>query len=119
VLLTQANSDPTKTALVGRLTQEAARQLTDIECELLHSVGDDGELQIIATEEIGRWVRTGGKDFLKEQDAAHAAKFADAVQTLMNKGLFRHEAGILYCLTGTGWQEKQDIEKRRLGDGSP
>jgi hypothetical protein len=78
--------------------------LSDKEKELLISASKKGEYILIEVDK-GEWIRVNGvKDFQDDNDPAYAELFRDAFNSLIEKGYIRHDGGILYKLTGSGFE---------------
>jgi len=101
---------------VGALVETAARaKLSPAEVEILRNVPSDGTIALLDFEQgtflhLGPKVLPGGNDY----DPAAAAHYLDALESLQDRGLLRHEGGVLYRLTGRGF----DLRKGLLEDQS-
>jgi diguanylate cyclase (GGDEF)-like protein len=71
---------------------------------LLEGAAQSGELLILETDQTGKWLRAGSRDFRDESDPAIAARHLDALQWLVVEGLARHDTGGLFVLTGKGFE---------------
>jgi len=74
-----------------------------------------GEIQRVYTDAIGNWLRIEGAQDLYDvnydfNDSEARARHLAALDSLVKRGHVRHEGGILYSLTRSGW----DVG-RRLG----
>ncbi|TFI55662.1 hypothetical protein BLD44_003795 [Mastigocladus laminosus UU774] len=87
-------------------------QLTVQEVELLTDAQQDGGIHVMRSQS-GSWVRAGNKDFLNSEDKAYTAKYLDALDSLMEKKLVKHDGGQWYPLTSTGFEtaRKQQYNK--------
>jgi hypothetical protein len=96
--------------------ETAARaKLSPAEVEILRNVPSDGTIALLDFEQgtflhLGPKVLPGGNDY----DPAAAAHYLDALESLQDRGLLRHEGGVLYRLTGRGF----DLRKGLLEDQS-
>lgn len=71
---------------------------------LLGAVAQSGELLVMETDQTGKWVRAGSKDFRDGSDPAFAARHLDSLEWLVSAGLARHDTGSLFILTGKGFE---------------
>lgn len=78
-------------------------QLTVQEMELLADAQQGGGIHVMRSQ-AGSWVRAGNKDFLNLEDKAYTAKYLDALDSLMEKKLVKHDRGQWYPLTSTGFE---------------
>lgn len=83
--------------------------LTNEETALLLSAADSGELAIHSVEQIGKWVRASTHDFIDPTDPAFAVIHLKALESLCNRRFVRYEGGILYMLTGTGFNVARSL----------
>jgi hypothetical protein len=99
---------------VGALVETAAHaKLSPTELEVLRNVPDDGMIQLLNSPQapflrLGRKTLPGGSEY----DPASAAHYLDALESLQDRGLMRHQGGVLYRLTGRGF----DLRKGLLED---
>ena len=99
---------------VGALVETAAHaKLSPTELEVLRNVPDDGMIQLLNSPQapflrLGRKTLPGGSEY----DPASAAHYLDALEFLQDRGLLRHQSGVLYRLTGRGF----DLRKGLLED---
>ena len=100
--------------IFGWLLRRITRRLSPEEKEILKACAEDGEIQVLRSDIHGDWVRAGKSDFFDQKDPAHAAKFMEAFQTLLRRGLATHQGGILYQLTGTGFTLARKIRGVKL-----
>ena len=89
---------------VGRAIERCAGSISlgQEVCELLEAADDSGAILIFDTDQTGKWVRAGTRDFIDEADPAVAATYLEALHQLVSGGLCRYEGGVRYSLTGTG-----------------
>ena len=86
------------------------RKLSEEESELLVAASQTGEFHLLSVAQLaGTWVRAGGKDFLDQIDPARAAKFLEAFRSLCERGYIVHEGGVLFMLTGSGFDRARDL----------
>ena len=82
------------------------RHLSDEEKRLLVAAATRGEFHVIVAEQLpGPPVRADGKPMAAEDDPAALAKTYDALRSLCERGLVRYEEGILFRLTGAGFEK--------------
>jgi hypothetical protein len=101
---------------VGALVETAAHaKLSPAEIEILRNLPGDGRIALLNYRQ-GAFLRLGPKVLpdRNNYDAASAAHYLDALESLENRGLLRHEGGVLYRLTGRGF----DLRKGLLEDQS-
>jgi len=95
-------------AEVGKAVEAVAprsRPLTGEEAELLIACAQEGDILVFSgVQQLGTWVRAGGRDFVHQDDPAVAAVYLDALDSIRRRGLCRHESGILHVLTGSGFR---------------
>ena len=94
-------------AQVGKAVRAVAprsRSITSEEAELLIACAQDGEIARMRVDQLGSWLRAGGRDFIDEEDPAVAAGYLDALSLLCGKGLCRHDIGMMFVLTGAGFK---------------
>ncbi|MBW4540097.1 MAG: LapA family protein [Myxacorys chilensis ATA2-1-KO14] len=89
-------------SLENQLTLKCS-QLTVQEMELLTDAQQDGGIHVKRSQ-AGSWVRVGNKDFLNLEDKAYTAKYLDALDSLLEKKLVKHDRGQWYPLTSTGFE---------------
>jgi hypothetical protein len=90
--------------------------LTNEEREILHHCisGDGfekGRVWIMRIDAYGSWVRAGKHDFFDKVDASIQARYLDAFDLLCGRGYARHEGGMLYQLTGAGFERAKNEKK--------
>jgi hypothetical protein len=84
-------------------------RLSAAEEEILFECAKDGELRILGTDAHGKWVRASKKDFVDLEEPALQARFSEAFESLLSRGYASHEAGLLYRLTGSGFDRARQI----------
>lgn len=89
-----------------------ASQLTEQEAELLVAAARDGNLYLCKAANAPTWVRAGKRNLVHKTDLAIAAQYVDALETLVSKGYARHEGGMLYVLTGSGFAAARATAER-------
>jgi len=87
------------------------RPLTEPEEQLLRSAAHDGVIQVLETDQLGKWVRSG-RDFVDQTDPVFAAIYYEALEELLLRGLVTHAGGILYRLTGKGFALARQLTER-------
>ena len=103
---------------VGALVETAAHaMLSPTEIEILRNVPSDGTIMLGKFDQGGPFLHLGltmAPPDLNHYDPGAAAHYLDAFESLQARGLLRHEGGVLYRLTGRGF----DLRKRLLEDHS-
>lgn len=90
------------------------KNLSNDEKELLFTATKRGEFHLLSVDQLpGYWVRVGGKDFLDEADPAFAAKYLEAFKRLCERGYIVHKSGILFVLSGSGFEKARKLESKR------
>jgi hypothetical protein len=87
------------------------KKLSAPERELLTAAAQQGTFYILSVNEIpGSWVRVGGNDFVDTAgDPAFAARYLEAFRNLCERGYIHHESGVLFKLTGTGFEKAREL----------
>lgn len=86
-------------------------QLTVQEMELLVDAQQNGGIHVMQSQ-AGSWIRAGNKDFRNLEDKAYTAKYLDALDSLVEKKLVKHDGGQWYPLTSTGFEHQSSFFKR-------
>jgi hypothetical protein len=92
---------------LGRVTvgiQPYQPPLSDEEAQILVAASISGEIAVFSSDQSGKFVRAGKRDFWDERDAAVGEVYLEALQSLITRGLVRHDGGIRYTLTGSGFK---------------
>lgn len=100
---------------VGALVETASRaKLTSFEFEILSNVPDDGRIYRTPFQS-GEFLLLGGSSLPdpNRYDAALAAHYLDALESLQRRGLVRFEGGELYSLTGRGFDVRKILLQER------
>ena len=84
--------------------QLLAWRLTGREREVLVACAETGEIKKLHASNFGDWIRSGSKDFFDQKDPAIAACYVEALDRLVMRGFARHEEGMSYKLTGSGFE---------------
>jgi len=71
---------------------------------LLTYAAEKGDIHVLASDEIGSWVSVGSQHFSDKLDPAVAATYVEAVDSLCFRRLAKHDGGVLFVLTGTGFK---------------
>lgn len=90
----------------------ASAQLTKLEAEIIAATPDHGWIYVARSDAYGSYVDAGDGDFFRADDASHQAKYLDALDLLLSRGLIRSEGTDAYRLTGHGFELR-----RRLSTG--
>ena len=85
------------------------KQLSKKEVEILIPAAKDGQMWILKTSLYGSWLRSGRVDFFKQEDRAHQALYMDAFRSLCERGYVSHAEGILFGLTGVGFEHAREL----------
>jgi nucleoside 2-deoxyribosyltransferase len=96
---------------VGALVETAAHsKLSPAEIEILQNAPGDGTIQLLNYRQ-GAFLRLGPKVLpgRNDYDAASSAHYLDALESLQDRGLLRHVGGVLYRLTGRGFDLKKSL----------
>jgi hypothetical protein len=94
----------------------APRLLAPADEELLIAASmGEGDIGILTTDQTGRFVRAGQKNYLDAQDPSVAAIYRDALARLASAGYVRQEdiTGTRFTLTGEGLQLASDARRHR------
>ena len=90
------------------------KRLSPDEKELLITAAKRGEFHILTVDQLpGYWVRADGKDLLDEADPALAAKYLQAFKRLCERRYIVHKSGILFVLSGSGFEKARKLAKKR------
>lgn len=100
------------------LQQTKDEQLSKSEQEILVATEQEGNLWIFKADAFGSWVRSGKKDFFDKDDRAVQALYLEAFELLCRRGYIRREGGLLYRLTGTGFDVARRLAKNLGQSGS-
>ena len=90
------------------------RKLSEAEKELLIAAAKDGEFHIIHVDGPPDWIRVGRKNFPDDitGDPAIAEKYHDAFESLCKRSYIRHDVGILFRLTGQGFEKARQLARK-------
>ena len=85
--------------------------LSDEEQELLIEAGRrGGQLALLSAGQLpGAIVGIGGVKF--NSDPARAARYRDALHSLVRRGYVEHRGGIAYTLTGAGYTKARELKQ--------
>ena len=90
---------------IGSFVRRCSKSvLSQEERDILASSDDRGDIFLLTVDAFGHWVRSGKKDFFNQNDLAYNARYQDALDSLLSRGLVRHIGGHLFRLTGRGFQ---------------
>ena len=79
--------------------------LNSEEVELLRSANlSNGQFMVFRTDQLGRWVSAGSRDFVDQDDPAVAVTYVEALDSLCESRLAKHDEGNLYMLTAEGFK---------------
>lgn len=89
-----------------------ASSLRQEEHDLLVRARERGELHVLSTGQIGKFVAVGSVNYVDPHDPPVAARYRDALDSLCRRGLVRLEGGVLYRLTAEGFQVARRLQPR-------
>jgi hypothetical protein len=89
----------------------AATPLTQEEHDLLIRSRGRGDLYVVSTEQTGEFVRVEGVDYV-DPDPAVASRYRDALDSLCQRVLVRHERSALYRVTAEGFNVARRLQPR-------
>jgi hypothetical protein len=82
--------------------------LTDDEKSILTNALPVGGIMLMNADETGDFVRAGTFDYSDKTDPSLQARGIESLQSLIRRGLVRHEHKKLYTLTGTGFERARE-----------
>jgi diguanylate cyclase (GGDEF)-like protein len=77
---------------------------------LLRAAAENGEIALLETDQVGKWLNAGREDFVDSSDPAVAARYLDALELLVKLGLARRESSTLFMLTGMGFEKARALK---------
>jgi hypothetical protein len=80
---------------------------------LVKAEENEGEIQILKSNQTGEFIRIGHSDFIDENDPSKAAVYFEALEKLIKRGLAEHKRGVLFCLTGSGFGKARKLKPKR------
>lgn len=88
------------------------QHLTDPEKELLVKADARSGIIIVfpGTKDQAEHVVVGDQEFDVPSDPAVRARALESLEKLSRRGLVRHEGGIRFCLTGSGFEKAREIK---------
>ena len=101
-----------KTSTISEKTEPT---LSREEVEILITAAEKGTIYVLKTDQFGNWVRVENKDFINQKDPSIAALYLDGLDSLCRRGLAKWQSGILYRLTGVGFQKARALREESLG----
>jgi hypothetical protein len=84
---------------------------TDAEKELLAKSLPTGMIEVLSTDQTGEFIRVGGHAYLDQNDPSVQARALEAMEKAIRRGWIRHEEGILFKLSGTGFDRAREYAK--------
>ena len=81
---------------------------TDSEKELLVKSLPMGMIEVLSTDQTGEFVRVGTHTYLDPNDPPVQARALEAMEKAIRRGWIRHEGGILFKLSGTGFDRAKE-----------
>jgi hypothetical protein len=86
--------------------------LSDQERDILVAAAENGgQLHILESDQAGKVLHIGDWTFASESDPAEAADYLEALDALVEMGLVKHEGGILFLLTGSGFKVGRKLRR--------
>jgi len=99
---------------IGSAIRRGAQSvLSREERDILAASDERGDMFLLQVSTFGHWVRSGSTDFFNQNDLAYNARYQDALDSLVTRGLARHVGGHLFRLTGRGFDFAKQIKKKR------
>ncbi len=102
----------------GIFRRIAQSTLSKEECNILTATNDLGDIYLLKQAVLGQWIRAGEIDFFKSEDLAYSAKYQDALDSLVKRGLVRHTSGDAFRLTGRGFDRAKQLKRKKEQKGS-
>lgn len=93
-----------RAAAMAYPTRSVNMQFSDEQLVILSRCTERGDILLLTSDELGEFVQIGEERFYDETDQAVAALYVDALISMCDMGLVRHQEGILYHLTGRGFR---------------
>jgi hypothetical protein len=88
------------------------KRLTKEEKELLlKAENSKGEIQILTSDQSGEFIKVGHDGLVNENDPSVRVIYLEALERLIKRGIVRHESGILFCLTGPGFEKARKLKR--------
>lgn len=96
------------------LEEYKRRKLSEAEKKLLIAAAKDGEFLVIHVNEVPSWIRVGRKNFPEDiaGDPAIAAMYGDGFTSLCKRAYIKHDSGILFRLTYTGFEKARQLASK-------
>ena len=92
---------------------KVGNRLSPAEIEILIAAAEKGEIRILECSATGPWVRADKRDFAVNGDPAYLARYNEAFQRIYSRGYAVHQGGILYTLTGSGFELARKLKASR------
>lgn len=83
--------------------------LSELEKELLIAAADDGQINVLYTEQTGDWIRAGRKNFVQQSDPAIAARYLNALYNLCELDYAVKKSDKVFGLTGPGFAIAREL----------
>lgn len=93
------------------VTGRGDQSLSGEEIDILIAAADSGEICVVSADQVGRWVRAGGNDYLDPLDPAYARAYVDALRSLCKRSLAEFDEGCLYTLTTAGFRVARSLKE--------
>jgi hypothetical protein len=87
--------------------------LTQNEKEMLIHALPSGQICLMRAGQVGDFVQSGSFDYLDDHDPSLQARGIDTLDSLQAHGLVRFQAGQLYKLTGSGFDQARQLEQQQ------
>ncbi|MCI0331519.1 MAG: hypothetical protein L0196_11360 [candidate division Zixibacteria bacterium] len=79
---------------------------------LLATMENKGLLYVLSSDQQGDYIKIGQYGYFDNPDPSTRIKYLDAKEKLMDKGLIKHESGLLYRITDKGLKTAQKTKKQ-------
>jgi len=96
----------------GSGCQTPESELPPAECEILEATPEHGWIYLMRTDAYGHFVSAGDGKFFDPNDASLQAKYLDAFDSLLDRGLVRSEGRDAYRLTGRAFELRKQLRMR-------
>jgi hypothetical protein len=79
---------------------------------ILEAAAEKGEVLILSSDQTGKWIAAGAKDFLFQDNPALTARYYDAFLGLIRRGVLRHDEGNVYVFSSLGFNLARKLRDR-------
>ena len=73
---------------------------------------ESGEFWLPYTNQIGKWIRAGEKDFKDDSEPAVADTYLEAYRNLCERGYIKQESPIFAVLTASGFEIARELAEK-------